>query len=287
MIYEFEWLSSPTSVIFGALATMEERDGQQFMTTDWSLVLAAPKESQAMVCKSLSRLCEHYRKPVLRYFQGLCGNPTEAEDLCQSFFERLIRDRLYVRATPERGRFRNFLITSAKNHFLNTLRNSRAQKRGAGVAHMSLDHEDAPLHDLLPAAETQAQQSFDYFWARTIFDTTWAELETSYDQRGQAERFQALRPFLSDPEDAPTQQSVADHLNLPISTVKAAAFELRKRFREIFRAHVARSIDDPTEVDAEIRHLVKAICNPPVEAHNARKEREKVTNPGVASGYKR
>ena len=240
---------------------MEKSQGQHFITTEWSVILGGAEDSQGAISKSLSQLCENYRSPILSFFRHHCHDPSEAEDLCQGFFEKLIRDRSYSQATPERGRFRSFLIAAAKHYFLNQRRNAKAQKRGAGTAHLSLEDENSGLDNQLSDADNSpADEDFDHEWANTVFKTVWDHLESTYRELGQLERFVALRPFLVDPENAPAHKSLAEELGISTSAIKSAAFELRKRFRETFRTIVARLVDDPSEVDDEVRYLVQVIA---------------------------
>jgi RNA polymerase sigma-70 factor (ECF subfamily) len=41
--------------------------------------------------------------------------------------------------------------------------------------------------------------------------------------------------------------------------VKVAIHRLRQRFRDLLRAEIADTVADPSEVDAEMRHLVAAL----------------------------
>jgi hypothetical protein len=36
---------------------------------------------------------------------------------------------------------------------------------------------------------------------------------------------------------------------------------MRSRFRELFRAEIASTVDNPEEVDEEIRYLLGALCS--------------------------
>ena len=41
--------------------------------------------------------------------------------------------------------------------------------------------------------------------------------------------------------------------------VKVAVHRLRKRYREMLRAEIAQTVDDPAEIDQEIRYLLRAL----------------------------
>jgi RNA polymerase sigma-70 factor (ECF subfamily) len=44
------------------------------------------------------------------------------------------------------------------------------------------------------------------------------------------------------------------------SAVKMALHRLRRRYRDLLRAHIAETVADPAEVDDEIRHLLEALA---------------------------
>ena len=41
--------------------------------------------------------------------------------------------------------------------------------------------------------------------------------------------------------------------------LKVAVHRMRKRFRELVREEIARTLDAPEDIDAEMRHLVEAL----------------------------
>ena len=46
---------------------MDEVRGNQFVTTQWSMILAAPADSQGAVTDGLTKLCEDYRESVFHF----------------------------------------------------------------------------------------------------------------------------------------------------------------------------------------------------------------------------
>jgi RNA polymerase sigma-70 factor (ECF subfamily) len=41
--------------------------------------------------------------------------------------------------------------------------------------------------------------------------------------------------------------------------VKVAVHRLRQRYREILRAEIAKTLDDPSDIEDEMRHLLAAL----------------------------
>jgi RNA polymerase sigma-70 factor (ECF subfamily) len=63
--------------------------------------------------------------------------------LTQSFFARLLERDILSRASPQRGRFRSFLLTTLQHFLADEHDRAVARKRGAGQPLISLDELDA------------------------------------------------------------------------------------------------------------------------------------------------
>src|SRR5688572_33294757 len=98
-----------------------------FDQTQWSMVLRAGQQSSTDGAAALEKLCGLYWYPIYAFVRRQGRSPHDAQDLTQEFFARLIRNHIIARATPERGRFRSFLLASLK-HFL------RSEERRVGKA---------------------------------------------------------------------------------------------------------------------------------------------------------
>jgi len=73
--------------------------------------------------------------------------------------------------------------------------------------------------------------------------------------------FAALLPFL-DPTNSkklPSYEEVADQLQVSLGGVKTLIHRLRKRYSEVLREEVARTVTDPRAVDDEIHALCEAL----------------------------
>lgn len=70
-----------------------------------------------------------------------------------------------------------------------------------------------------------------------------------------------LKNSLMLPDQAVPYEQLAETLKLSQNGVKTAVFRMRKRFRELFRASVSQLVDDPTDVDDEVRYLMTAILH--------------------------
>lgn len=99
-----------------------------FATTHWSVVLLARDDGSPEAQDALARLCQIYWFPVYAFFRREGRTAEEAEDLTQSFFAEVILDGQLARVHPAKGRFRSFLLASARNFLRNDW--NRSRRRG-------------------------------------------------------------------------------------------------------------------------------------------------------------
>ena len=104
-----------------------------FVTTHWSVVLAAGQGVSPGAQAALEKLCRTYWYSLYAYVRREGYNATEAQDLTQGFFARLLAKDYLGQVEPQKGKFRSFLL-AALRHFLSDQRDrDRALKRGGGA----------------------------------------------------------------------------------------------------------------------------------------------------------
>src|SRR5438128_969371 len=81
------------------------------ISTQWTMVFQAHQGSADAVSKAQQQLLERYSGAAYRYLLGAVRDPDVAAELCQEFALRFVRGD-FRRASPERGRFRNYLKTA-------------------------------------------------------------------------------------------------------------------------------------------------------------------------------
>jgi RNA polymerase sigma-70 factor (ECF subfamily) len=109
------------------MSDIDQQDSPRtFATTHWSVVLVAGHKSSPDADAALATLCETYWFPLYAYVRRRGHNVSEAQDLTQEFFARLLEKNYVAAADPERGRFRAFLLTSFK-HFLSKERDKASE----------------------------------------------------------------------------------------------------------------------------------------------------------------
>jgi RNA polymerase sigma-70 factor (ECF subfamily) len=232
-----------------------------FATTHWSIVLEAGQSKDVDGSVALAELCKKYWLPLYAYVRRRVQDTSEAQDLTQEFFTRLLEKDILAQANPERGRFRSFLLTAMQNFLTNEWRKAQASKRGGGLRTLSLDFTvgDSKL-SFEPGHDWTAERIFERNWCITLLDHVLSQLREEYDASGKAELFTALRPFISSNRQEGSLAALAEQLEMTEGAVKVAAHRLRKRYRELLRSELTQTVADPTDVDDEIAWLFSALA---------------------------
>lgn len=230
-----------------------------FRTTRWSVVVAASGDS-AESQQALQALCGTYWFPLYAYVRRRVQDRSEAEDLTQAFFAELLEKEHVAAATPERGRFRAFLLVAFKHFLSKQWEKGRAQKRGGGRTLLSLDFEAGDSqYKVGPAQELAADQLYDKQWALTTLQTILDRLESEYQAAGKGRQFDLLRGAIIGDHAGPTYREIADHLDMTEAAIKMAVQRMRGRYRSLLRSEIADTVSDPGEVDEEIRRLFEIL----------------------------
>jgi RNA polymerase sigma-70 factor (ECF subfamily) len=134
------------------------------ISTAWSLFRQAHGGSQQ---ESAARrvLVERYYAAAYRYLLGAVRNEDSARELFQEFAMRMMRGDFH-RATPDRGRLRDYLKTSLRNLVNDHWAACRAKPR--------------PLPDSLAAGDTDsAEPSFEESLRQELLQHAWDALKQS------------------------------------------------------------------------------------------------------------
>lgn len=238
----------------------EARDAR-FCTTDWNEVVAARDGDTARGQAALAALCEGYWYPLYAYVRG-CGFPAaDAEDITQAFFARALESELVAGADPGRGRFRWYLLTALQNFLRNQIARSQALKRGGACSVVSWDALEAEERFLAEPSEGGApDEMFDRRWARTTMSRAFQRLTEEFAKSGRGGLFEHLKGCLAGGGAVESYQELASRLGISVSAVKVTVHRLRRRYRDLLRAEVARTVMSPEEVDIEYRHLMELIA---------------------------
>jgi len=233
---------------------------QHFATTRWSIVLAVGDADRQGSRDALAQLCEAYWYPLYAYVRRRVHDVHEAQDLTQAFFSRLLEKQTIARADPERGRFRTFLLAALQNFLHNEWEKTRAAKRGGGKLELSLDFDSGESrYQIEPAHEMTAERLYERQWVLTILDEVLERLRNELVQDGKPQYFDQFKGALTGEATADDYDKAAVALGITPAAAKHAAYRLRKRYRELFRAEVARTVECEEDVDPEIERLLSIL----------------------------
>jgi RNA polymerase sigma factor (sigma-70 family) len=233
---------------------------RHFPTTHWSCVFAAGEADGSLARESLAALCNAYWYPLYAYIRRRGYGVEQAQDLTQNFFARILEKGIFSEADPDRGRFRSFLMTVCAHYLANQRDREHAGKRGGGRPVLPIDSLEAegryarePAHDLTP------ERIFDRSWALTLLDRVLDQLRREYEDAGRESVFKELRSVLTDGPHTVAYATIAQRLGTTDGAVRVAVHRLRRRYGLLLRQEIAATVDDPAEVDDEIRALFAAL----------------------------
>lgn len=231
-----------------------------FATTHWSVVLSARGAEGDPANRALEELCRIYWPPLYAWLRRRGYERADAEDLVQSFFEKFLERDSLREVGREKGRFRSFLLASMQHHLLTARRNERTLKRGGGVPALALD--DPAVAERCEAALVAAGQPetiFDRVWAETVLDRAARRLRGEFEAVGRGKQYDVFRQWLVREARTGEYGDVEGVLGMKEGAIAVAVYRMRQRFRGLVRAEVAQTVAVPSEIDDEMRHLLKTL----------------------------
>ncbi len=124
-----------------------------FPTTIWTTIRQAGDQD----AEALQNVGVLYRPPVLEFIRRRGFQGSDAEDLCQDVFVRMLQGGVLAKADRNRGRFRSLLLSVTTHVIQDRLRKRR----------------DVPVEDLDPGA---AGAEFDRGWALHLTERAMSQL---------------------------------------------------------------------------------------------------------------
>ena len=240
--------------------TPEPNISGAFLTTHWTRVLEARGDSPEAKA-ALSDLCAAYYAPVFAFVRGNVPDEDSARDLTQEFFTRLLARQGLDTVDPQRGRFRSFLLGAAKHFLADARRHDHRLKRGGGQPLESIESlepgtDTSPGPQLADPNAPSPEREFDRKWAMTLLERALAALAEEHKAGGKTGQFEVLKPWLTGDTENISQADASRQLGLNEGAVKVAIHRLRRRFRDVIKNEIARTVSDRAQVDEELRYLL-------------------------------
>jgi RNA polymerase sigma factor (sigma-70 family) len=237
-----------------------------FATTRWSLVLSAAGSDEQASRNALAELCGLYWKPIFSFVRRRGHSTEEAQDLTQDFFVMILESDWLQHADEHRGRFRSFMLKSVQNFLHHADDKSATIKRGGKIDFISWDDwmAEAPSQ-LAVSAQTldslPPERIFDLRWAATVVEHALRRLREECESKGRLRLFETLRTQLAAERCDVSYADLAAALGIAETAVKKQLHNLRQRYRWILRDEVSDTVNDPADVDDEIRHLCAVLAS--------------------------
>jgi RNA polymerase sigma-70 factor (ECF subfamily) len=227
--------------------------------TRWTVVFTAHQEGDA-AARAQSELAQRYLGAIYRYILGTVHDPHRADDLAQEFAVRLVRGD-FRKATPERGRFRDFVKTAVRNMITDDLRKKRPHQLDSDYPEPA-----APQETVVGSDETFLER-----WREELISRAWEGLAVVEAETGQPYHT-VLRQKASNPQLRSSQiaQQLSQERGKPINevTVRKMVQRSREKFADLLLEEVGRSIQSTSRQEIEEELIVLGLyeyCKPALE----------------------
>jgi RNA polymerase sigma-70 factor (ECF subfamily) len=243
-----------------------EAEPRVFTTTRWSLVLAGANADgdQQKAAEALAELCRTYWRPIFSYVCRRRYSTEDAQDLTQDFFLMILETNLLRQADQGRGRFRSLLLKSLQNFLHNVADRHQTLKRGGNVQFVSWDAWMAEAPSQLSISDraldaVAPERLFDLRWAATVVDQALRRLREECEGKGRLRLFEGLHDLSRGRARRYLICQPRRRIGCCRDRRKKQLHNLRQRYRWLLRDEVAHTVEDPADVDDEIRHLCAAL----------------------------
>ena len=247
----------------------EEGAGEprQFATTRWSLILSAvhSESGEEKARDALEELCRIYWRPVFVFVCRRGYSMEDAKDLTQDFFVKILQHNWLEHADVNRGRFRSLLLTSLQNFLVKAAEKTRTRKRGGDLKFISWDDWMAEASSQLSVSAhaldaLPAERLFDHRWATTVVEQALRRLREECEGKDRLRLFYALSRHLIEEREEVSYAKLSAVLGVAETTVKKQLHIMRQRYRSLLRDEVAHTVENPADVQDEIRYLCAALA---------------------------
>ncbi|MGI8955456.1 MAG: RNA polymerase sigma factor [Chthoniobacterales bacterium] len=239
-----------------------------FVTTRWNLVLTGARfesgEQQAR--EALAELCRTYWRSIFSFICRRGYSAEDAQDLTQDFFVMILESSWLQQADESRGRFRSFLLKSLQNFLSHANERKRAHKRGGDLQIISWDEwmGEAPSELAISQQREDSlapERLFDLRWAATVVEQALRRLREECESKGRLRLFETLSKHLTAERGDISYADLATSLGIAETMVKKQLHNLRLRYRWLLREEVAHTVENPADVEDEIRHLCAVLAS--------------------------
>ena len=211
-------------------------------------------------------LAEGYWRPSYHYLRLHWRlSPEAAEDAVQAFFTTAFEKGYVEKYDPAKARFRTFLRMCLDRFVQNLQKADRADKRGGGVTHLSLDFpaaeeeiargEGIDVASLRDPSPSNLDRFFHDETVRALFARTVDVMRRAYLAENKGVVFRVFERHDLAPSPEVTYATLACELDLSVAQVTNYLHGARKRFRDLALAHLRSLVATDEEFRLEAREL--------------------------------
>jgi len=231
------------------------------ITTFWSLLRQSQKAGGTEATAAQQFLLQRYGPAVRRYLLSAVRDPHAADELAQEFGLLLISGS-FRHASPDRGRFRNY-VKSVLFHLV-------AAHRRRTQATPQTRAPDSPEMAALAAPPDDLDRGFNEECRDHLLAWAWDALAEAEPTWFRVLRFRADHPEARSPEMA---RELSRQLDKPVTAdwVRQTLHRAREQFADLLLDEVARSLETPTpeQVEEELAELnLLTYCQPALDRYH-------------------
>lgn len=230
-----------------------------FLSTVWSVILHAQERDRGTSRRYMGLLIQRYWRPVYFFVRHFTGKHEEAKDITQGFFASFLEKDAILYADRSRGRFRNFLVASAKRYMQQQHRAARARP------------DEVPIADFESVIGTRSfsglqgedpAKTFMKNWVKCLVEACLARLREECRSLGKETQFEVFRARFLHGGSAPAPyRDIALRLGISEKDVGNCFERAKRRFARIFRGEVQNSMAAGEQVDDEVRELLGVLAS--------------------------
>jgi RNA polymerase sigma-70 factor (ECF subfamily) len=237
--------------------------------TLWTVVCRANEGGQPDALAAQKQMLDRYGGAIRRYLRAALRDADAADELFQEFAIRFLHGKLKG-ATPERGRFRDF-VKGVLFHLIADYR----KKQYRLPKGLPADHPDLAVE---PGSTTGAEREFLASWRDELLSRAWEALKEHGEASGQ--NFYAILRFRAENPAMPSRR-MAEELsaqlgkNLSAAGVRQTMHRAREKFADLLLDEIVQSLENPRpeQVEQELINLgLLEYCRPALERREPRSD---------------
>ena len=235
---------------------MAERLGS--VRTPWTDIVNA-QQNPALRARCLEQLAEKYQSPIHVFILRTLrvNNPDKADDLTQMFFLHFIESDCLDVLDRERGRLRNWFMTSVQRFVWDEMK--KGNRKNAFSPFCKLERMPAGEIIIPDKSSPTPEEEFNRRWARELFEDAVTAFRRYCSDKGKQHYFRVFERhvLLIGKAETPSYEETAVELSITAKDVSNYLGRAKKRFQALLRDLIRATVATDEDVDVELRDLLR------------------------------